>query len=342
MNTTTTEQTAAPAGGQAGGLLEARVHRIRPLADGIIEIDLRPTAGRDLPAFTAGSHIDVELPVASTQGRALVRQYSLAGDPADRSRYLIGVGLDARSRGGSRYLHEALAEGDTLRISAPRNHFPLEEAHAGWSVLVAGGIGVTPLMAMARRLSALGKPWVLYLCARTPERAAYLHELRALPGGRVITVFDGVPGGRPIDLAAVFDAAPGGTHFYCCGPASLLKAFEAEAKRAAPGRAHVEWFQPKVPAQPAGADQAFTLRLARRGLALTVLPGKSMLDTLLEAGVHVPHSCCDGVCGTCETRVLEGIPDHRDAVLFGADAEANDRMMVCVSRARSASITLDL
>lgn len=340
MNTTATDIAAMPAGAEAG-ILDACVHRIRTLAEGIIEIDLRPVAGMELPQYTAGAHIDVELPVPDVQGRKLVRQYSLAGDPADRSRYLIGVGLDAQSRGGSRYLHETLAEGDTLRISVPRNHFPLDE-RAGQSVLVAGGIGVTPLVAMARRLSALGKPWELYLCARTPERAAYLEELTALAGGRVITVFDGVPGGRPIDLPRLFEAASDDTHFYCCGPSSLMEAFEVQAKRASPQRVHVEWFKPRTPVPSEGGDKAFTLKLARRGLALTVLPEKTMLDALLEAGVDVPHSCCDGVCGTCETRVLEGIPDHRDSVLFGAEADANDRVIVCVSRAKSDSITLDL
>lgn len=338
MNATTTDMTASSTGAQ-GGSLDACVHRIRTLVDGIIEIELHPTTGSELPAYTAGAHIDVQIPLRD--GDLLVRQYSLAGDPADRGRYLIGVSLDADSRGGSRYLHEMLAEGDTLRIGVPRNHFPLEE-DAGQSVLVAGGIGVTPLVAMVRRLSTLGKPWVLYLCARTPERAAYLDELAALPGGRVITAFDGVPGGRPIDLPSLFEAAPADTHFYCCGPSSLMEAFEAQAKQVAAERVHVEWFRPRTLPQPVGEERAFALKLARRGLELTVEPGRSMLDALLEAGVDVPHSCCDGVCGTCETRVLEGIPDHRDSVLFGADAQANDRVIVCVSRAKSESITLDL
>lgn len=340
MSTTSSGLTAASASTETG-TLDACVHRIRTLAEGIIEIDLRPAAGHELPAYTAGAHIDVELPVLDAQGHKLVRQYSLAGDPSDRGRYLIGVGLDAQSRGGSRWLHETLEEGDTLRISAPRNHFLLEE-HAGHSVLVAGGIGVTPLVAMARRLSALGKRWVIYLCARTAERAAYLDVLAALPGGRVVPVFDGVPGGQPIDLPSLFETAPADAHFYCCGPASLMEAFEAQAKQVAAERVHVEWFRPRTLPQPEGGDRAFVLKLARRGLELTVEPGTSILDALLEAGVDVPHSCCDGVCGTCETRVLEGIPDHRDAVLFGADAQANDRIIVCVSRAKSESITLDL
>lgn len=329
----------APAMDQPGAL-SVRVHRIRTLAEGIREIELRATDGDRLPAFTAGAHIDVEVPAPG--GAVLVRQYSLAGDPADRGRYLIGVVLDALSRGGSKYLHDALREGDALRIGAPRNHFPLNEG-AGLSRLVAGGIGVTPLVAMARRLSALGRPWELFLCARTPERAAYLPELEALPGGRVMPVFDGVPGGRPIDFASVFGDAPDDTHFYCCGPGSLMEAFEAAAQGVSANRVHVEWFKPRAPVQSAeSGDRTFTVKLARQGIELTVPAGKSMLDAILEAGGNVPHSCCDGVCGTCETTVLDGIPDHRDSVLFGADAEANDRIIVCVSRARSATLTLDL
>jgi tetrachlorobenzoquinone reductase len=323
-----------------GSSLTVRVHRIRKLAEGIKEIELRSELGEDLPAFTAGAHIDVEIPTAGAAGTHLIRQYSLAGDPADRTRYLIGVGLSAQSRGGSRYLHDALREGESLRIGTPRNLFPLNES-AGLSRLVAGGIGVTPLVAMARRLSALGKPWELFLCAQTPARAAYLPELEALACGRVTTVFDGVPGGRPIDLGLVFGGAPNDTHFYCCGPSSLMAAFESSAKDLPADRVHMEWFSPKAPTQ-AAADHSFVVKLVKQGMEVTVPPGKSILDAILEAGGTVPHSCCDGVCGTCETPVLDGIPDHRDSVLFGAEADANNRIIVCVSRAKSASLTLDL
>lgn len=322
--------------------LPVRVVRMRALAEGIKELELRRSDGEDLPEFTAGAHIDVEIPATDAGGARLVRQYSLAGDPADRGRYLIGVGLDAQSRGGSSYLHQRLREGDVLRIGIPRNHFPLNES-AALSRLVAGGIGVTPLVAMARRLGALGKPWELFLCARTPARAAYVSELEALPGGKVISFFDGVPGGRPIDFSSVFDAVPSDTHFYCCGPASLMEAFESAARDISGDRVHVEWFKPRTPVQPIdGGERSFMVKLARQGIEVHVPPGKSMLDAILEAGGHVPNSCCDGVCGTCETPVLDGIPDHRDSVLFGADAEANDRIIVCVSRAKSATLTLDL
>jgi vanillate O-demethylase ferredoxin subunit len=210
---------------------------------------------------------------------------------------------------------------------------------------VAGGIGITPLLAMARRLSQLGRAWTLYYCARTPSHAAFLDDLQALPG-TVVTVFDAIPGGKPIDLQMVLRRAPAGAHFYCCGPESLMQAFEAAAGGRDPATIHVEWFKPRpvaaVLANTQGAARSFPVHLARSAITLNVPAEKSILDVLLEAGIPVPHSCCDGVCGTCETRVLGGIPEHLDSVLFGDDAKAIDKMMVCISRCRSAELTLDL
>jgi ferredoxin-NADP reductase len=322
--------------------LQVRVARIAAVADGVVALELCPLHGQVLRPFTAGAHIDIELPVRDATGQALVRQYSLCNDPAERDRYVVAVAKDAHSRGGSAWLHECLKEGDELAIGGPRNHFPLVES-AAHSVLVAGGIGITPLLAMARRLSALGRPWTLHYAARTPERAAFLPELMALPG-TVDPVFDGVPGGQPIDLAAVVAQAPADAHLYCCGPAGLMEAFERAAAARPASHVHVEWFKPRTagPDAPAGGDRFFELRLARSAMALQVPPDKSILDVLIEAGIPVQHSCCDGVCGTCETRVLDGVPDHRDSVLFGDDALSTDRIMVCVSRACGPSLTLDL
>jgi ferredoxin-NADP reductase len=318
--------------------LIARVSRVERVANDVISVELRAGDGYTLSPFAAGAHIDVELPVRNADGHFIVRQYSLCNDPAEHERYVIGVGRDANSRGGSRWQHDALVEGAALRISTPRNHFQLVES-ANDSVLVAGGIGITPLLAMARRLSRLGRRWTLYHCARSPERAAFLDELRQLPG-TAVPVFDGIPGGRPIDLPVVLAQAPADAHLYCCGPAPLMEAFERAAATRPASHVHVEWFKPRaVAAQP---DGAFEVRLARTGLHLTVPAGQSILDVLVGAGIAVQHSCCDGVCGTCETRVLEGTPDHRDSVLFGDDANATDKLMVCVSRSRSASLTLDL
>jgi tetrachlorobenzoquinone reductase len=322
--------------------MNVRVARVTPAAHDVVAIELRAVDGYALTPFAAGAHIDIELPVRDADGRFMVRQYSLCNDPADQDRYIVAVGRDANSRGGSTWLHDKLKKDDTLRISTPRNHFQLVEA-AAHSVLVAGGIGITPLLAMARRLSALVRPWTLYYCARTPERAAFLSELAALPG-TVTPVFDGIPGGKAIDLAQVLGQAPANAHLYCCGPASLMEAFERAAGDRPSQYVHVEWFKPRPAstAMAADADGPFEVKLARNGMCLQVPTGKSILDVLIEAGIAVQHSCCDGVCGTCETRVLEGIPEHRDSVLFGDDAKRTDRMMVCVSRTRGPSLTLDL
>jgi ferredoxin-NADP reductase len=317
-----------------------RITDILRKAEGVVALELHAADGRALDAFTAGSHIDVELPVRDASGRPLQRQYSLCNDPSEQERYVIGVGRDAASRGGSLWLHEQARVGDMLQISAPRNHFELDE-DAEDSILVAGGIGITPLLAMARRLSALGKRWTLYYCARTPERAAFLDELEALPG-KVVRVFDGVPGGAPIELPRVVADAPRHAHLYCCGPVSMLEAFQQAAAQRDPGHVHVEWFKPRQATPAAGGEGAFQITLARTGLKLDVPAGKSILDILLEAGVPIQHSCCDGVCGTCETRVLGGVPEHRDSVLFGDEAGTTGRMMVCVSRSASPELVLDL
>ena len=322
--------------------LVVRVAAITQAAEGVLSLELRAADGYTLSPFTAGSHIDVELPVRDSDGHFMVRQYSLCNDPSQHDRYVIAVGRDANSRGGSVWLHDRLTVGDTLHIGTPRNHFQLFEPAAD-SVLVAGGIGITPLLAMARRLSALGRRWTLYYCARTPARAAFLDELLKLPGV-VIPVFDGVPGGAPIDFSSVMAQAPADAHLYCCGPTSLMEAFEKAAGSRPPHHVHVEWFKPRplAPGENASGEGPFDVLLHRSGMTLRVPAGKSILDVLVDAGIAVPHSCCDGVCGTCETRVLEGVPQHRDSVLFGDEAQSTDRMMVCVSRCAGPRLTLDL
>jgi vanillate O-demethylase ferredoxin subunit len=322
--------------------LTVRVAKIERAAEDVLALELRAAPGYVLSPFTAGSHIDVELPAKDAAGHFIVRQYSLCNPPSEHDRYLIAVGRDANSRGGSTWIHDTLKEGDTLRISTPRNHFPLVE-DASATVLVAGGIGITPMLAMASRLSALGRKWTLYYCARTPQRAAFKEILEQLPG-ELVPVYDGVPGGSPIDLVEVMKSAPADAHLYCCGPTSLMEAFEKAAQARPAQHVHVEWFKPRPTAAAAQGDweETFSIKLARTGTTLAVPANKSILDVLIDAGVSVPYSCCDGVCGTCETRVLDGIPEHRDSVLFGEEAAANDRIMVCVSRCRTPSLTLDL
>ncbi|GAA4336701.1 PDR/VanB family oxidoreductase [Pigmentiphaga soli] len=322
-------------------LLNLYVHAKRVEADGVVSLDLRAPGGAGLPPFTAGAHIDIHVPQPDPGGRPLIRQYSLCNDPAERHRYVIGVGRAPQSAGGSLYLHDVLPEGATVQVGAPRNLFALDET-AGRTVLIAGGIGITPLLAMARRLSALGRDWTLYYCVREPRRAAFLAEALALPG-RVVPIFDGVPGVAPIDLKAIAAAAGPDTHLYCCGPTSLMRAFEQALAARRPQTVHVEWFSPPEPgARPQAADGAFEVRLARSGRTFTIPPGKTILDVLLDAGVDAPYGCCGGVCGACEVGVVEGSPVHLDSIFMGQEAEVSDRMMICVSRCKGDSITLDL
>lgn len=318
-----------------------QVAALEQVAQDVLAIELRPLPGASLTPFNAGSHIDVELPIEDVHGGPVLRQYSLCNDPAQGHRYLIAVGLDALGRGGSRWIHQQLKLGDALRVGKPRNQFPLVESSTN-TVLIAGGIGVTPLLAMARRLSSLGRSWTFFYCARTPERAAFLQELQALPG-KVIPVFDGLADSYRLDLDAVVAAQPRDAHFYCCGPSSLMEAFERAASPLPAAQVHVEWFKPRpLPEKKECATGTFEIKLARHGGNFIVPPDRSILDVLVDAGIQIPHSCCDGVCGTCETRVIKGVPDHRDSVLFGEDAKSLDRMMVCVSRSAGPSLTLDL
>lgn len=305
-------------------------------AEGILGLELVPAApGAPLPAFTAGAHIDLHLPGGP------VRSYSLLNDPAERHRWCVAVHRDPASRGGSRQVHEQLRPGQLLTVSPPRNHFPLDEG-APLSVLIAGGIGITPLLCMVRRLTALGRPWVLHHAARTRAHSAFGDELQALAaqgGGTLHRVFDQEPGGRMIDIAALVADLPDGAHVYCCGPAGMLAAFERATAGLPPERVHLEYFAAKdAPAASGG----FSVKLRRDGRTVPVPPGQSILDALAAIGAEPPWSCREGVCGTCEVRVLEGVPDHHDMVLSPAQRDANDRMMVCCSGAKSPLLVLDL
>jgi len=316
--------------------LQVRVRSITWEAEGILSFDLRPMPPRhELPPFTAGSHIDVHLP------NGMIRSYSLLGSQDERQRYLIGVNKDADSRGGSRYMHETLRAGDALTISAPRNNFALDES-APHSVFIAGGIGITPLWSMVRRLHALGRPWHLHYAARTRQNAAFvdaLQALRAEGAGELHLSFDREPGGRMLDLPGIVAALPPDAHVYCCGPLPMLDAFEQATAALSPERVHVEYFAARESADTAGG---YSVELARSGRVIAVEPGHTILDSLRDAGIEPPYSCCEGVCGTCEVRVLEGVPDHRDLVLSNAEKAANDRMMICCSGSRSARLVLDL
>lgn len=315
--------------------LQAFVHTLRFEAQDTISVELRPVGGGEWPAFTAGSHIDLQLP------NGLVRSYSLSNDSRERHRYVVGVLRDRASRGGSRCVHEALRVGMPISISEPRNHFALDEG-ASHSVLVAGGIGITPMLCMARRLQSQGSSFEMLYFARDRQSAAFLPELQAL-GMPLQLHFDAEAGGPP-DLRALLAqrAADAGLHHYACGPTPMLDAFEKHCSELGHVHAHVERFSPVEIQAASDARSDYTVELKRSGRFIAVTPEHSLLDTLLAAGVKIDHSCCEGVCGSCETRVLSGVPDHRDSVLSAKEKASNKLMMLCVSGCKSETLVLDL
>ncbi|MDD1530437.1 oxidoreductase [Bradyrhizobium sp. WBOS7] len=317
----------------AGDLQELRVKRISYEAESINSYELVPPAGGDLGPFTAGSHIDLHLK------NGMIRSYSLVNDQSERHRYVIAVNRDAAGRGGSSFVHDSFRAGDTVTVSMPRNNFALRE-DAESSLLIAGGIGITPLLSMIRRLQALRRPWKLSYAARTRRAAAFLDELGTIdPAAQLHVHFDDEHGGRPLDLAAIVGNAPVGTHLYCCGPVPMLEAFEKATAGRPAEHVHVEYFQAK---QAPAVDGGFEVRLARSNRTIAVEPGKTILNAVLDAGVMANYSCSEGVCGTCETRVIEGIPDHRDLFLSPEEQAANKTIMICCSGSKSGTLVLDL
>jgi tetrachlorobenzoquinone reductase len=314
-------------------LLDAFVRTLRQEAIGVLSVELIPQLGAHFPEFAPGSHIDLHLP------NGLVRSYSLCNSFHEKNRYVLGILQDSRSRGGSRYVHEALRCGASIPISEPRNNFALDQTAAA-TILLAGGIGITPILSMYRTLREMNAEVRLIYCARSRRQAAFLDELERL-GGDVQLHFDDEHDGKPLDLTSALASSPSGVHAYCCGPEVMLNAFEAACSQTGIEHVHVERFAGGAGLQ-ASTVGGFTVELARSGKTLEISEGKSILRTLLDAGVDVDHSCEEGVCGACETRVLSGCPDHRDSVLSTEQKSANKVMMVCVSGLKSGRLVLDL
>jgi vanillate O-demethylase ferredoxin subunit len=316
--------------------LQVRVRATTYEAQNILGFELVPLdPATALPGFTAGAHIELHLP------SGLRRSYSLLNDPNETHRYCIGVNRDAHSRGGSRYMHEQLRTGAVLTIGAPRNLFAMDES-SPFNVFIAGGIGITPMLGMIARSQAMGTPWRLHYAARTRQHAGFLDVLsryQGQPGAEVQLNFDQEPGGRMLDLNAVIAAIPAGAHVYACGPTPMLDAYEKASASLPPERVHREYFAAK---ETAATDGCYTVTLARSQRTLQIQPGQTLLDGLIAIGAEPTFSCQQGICGTCEVKVLEGRPDHRDMVLSDAEKAANDRMMVCCSGAQSARLVLDL
>ncbi|GAA3528242.1 PDR/VanB family oxidoreductase [Amycolatopsis ultiminotia] len=310
--------------------LHLTVGRRTAIAQDVVEFELHPRHGGDLPEWQPGAHIDIVI------GAGSVRQYSLCGDPGDRTSYRIAVLRRSDGRGGSAWLHEQLHEGARVVVHGPRNHFPLEPAPH--YVFLAGGIGITPLLPMIRKVSGEGADWSLHYGGRTLASMAYAGELRAIDASRVrVLPFDEC---GLIDLAAALDEAAPEARVYCCGPEPLIAAAEAACDRR--GLAlRTERFSPKQIGSAQG-DAPFTVRIASTGAELTVPPDRSIVDVLIEAGVDMLTSCEEGTCGTCETAVLDGRPDHRDSVLTEEEQAAGDRVLPCVSRSLTPRLVLDL
>ncbi len=316
-------------------MISVRVAACRQEALDIIGIELVRDDGAPLPAFSAGSHIDLHLP------GGLVRQYSLCNHPDEFHRYQIGVLKDPASRGGSAAVH-ALTEGARLQISEPRNLFPLVH-EARRSLLFAGGIGITPILCMAERLANLGADFELHYCARSVERAAFVDRLRQGSfSDRVHFHFDDRKGGEPLDASALLSEPAEGTHLYVCGPGGFMDHVLGTAKAQGWDEAnlHREYFSAAPTSQ--ADDGSFEVQLSSSGRVLQVPADQSVAQVLEAAGVIVPLSCEQGICGTCLTRVLEGEPDHRDLFMTEAEQAANDQFTPCCSRSKSTRLVLDL
>jgi vanillate O-demethylase ferredoxin subunit len=314
---------------------DVRVARKTCEAEAICSYELVTLDGTPLPPFEAGAHIDVHL------SGSLVRQYSLCNPPGETHRYLIGVLRDAGSRGGSQAMHDHIDTGSTLTISAPKNHFPLVEARR--TLLFAGGIGITPILAMAEALASRGAAFEMHYSARSPERAAFKERL-ATPhlAGQVHFHYDSGDAAQKLDLARLLARPDAGTHLYVCGPQGFIDHVlgAARAHGWPQAQLHVEYFS--AAAVDTSGDRAFEVKLASSGRVVTVPAGTSVLKALAAQGVEIAYSCEEGVCGTCLTRVLEGVPEHRDMYLTEEEQAANDQFTPCCSRAKTAVLVLDL
>lgn len=294
---------------------------------------LRTVDGGELPAFTPGSHIDVFLP------NGIIRQYSLLNDCRSRSHYEVAVHRTPDSRGGSSFIHANLEAGAQLEISRPKNNFPLDTSREKM-LFIAGGIGITPILSMIHCCRAQSLDWHLLYLARARENAAFRDSLASIAGDRVRFHFD-TEAGKLFEFNVASLGIEPGVHIYCCGPGPMMRAVESFSAAHPENPAHFEWFKPPETAKVASSDGPFTVKLNRSGRILSIPEGKSVLEVLEESGMDWPCSCREGMCRTCEAHVLEGVPDHRDYVLSEAERVAGKSMMLCVSRAKTPSITLD-
>lgn len=316
------------------GWLRLKVAHRHTAGRDIVVFDLEDPSGRPLPRFAAGAHVDVRT------GGGIVRQYSLCNDPRERHRYRLGVLLDPASRGGSAAIHAGFAQGDLVEIGLPRNLFAIRDPSRP-ALLFGGGIGITPLLAMAYELEAARGRFSLHYCVRDRARAAFLGEIEAGPlAPHAALHLDDGPQEQRLDVAAVLASSAPDTDLYVCGPAGFIDFVLAEAGRAGwtDERLHAERFDATV-----GLDgDSFELIAERSGRRFTIPAGRSAADVLLEAGIDVPISCEQGICGTCLCDVLEGTPEHRDLVQSDAEKAANKQIALCCSRSLTPTLRVDI
>jgi ferredoxin-NADP reductase len=310
------------------------VHRRHVAADCVVALDLVDPQGGDLPAWEPGAHIDLML------DEGLVRQYSLCGDPRDAKTWRVGVLLDPQSRGGSRHVHENLGDGASVRVRGPRNHFPLVDSPR--YLFIAGGIGITPIMAMVESAHRAGSDWTLIYLGRSRSTMAFAEALSDSYGDRV-TVWADDENGQFFDLNGALGEPAEQTLVYCCGPEPLLSAVEDHCSHWPEGSLHIERFAAKAPAEAAAeALDTFKVVCQRSAVTVEVSGETSILEALEDADVPILSSCLEGICGTCEAIVLEGTPDHRDSMLTDAERASGNKILTCVSRSCSEKLVLDL
>jgi vanillate O-demethylase ferredoxin subunit len=311
------------------------VRQIVVEAERIRSYELVDPNGAALPPFTAGAHIDVWLP------SGLARSYSLANDPTESHRYVIAVQRELAGRGGSAEMHDVIVEGALVPISAPRNNFPLA-TDATHHRLIAGGIGITPILSMVRELERTGQAWSLHYCTREPSQTAFRALLAAAPfADRVRLHHDGGNPANGLDFAMLLRAPTKGEKVYCCGPTGFMNAVQQAMTHWPAGSLHLEHFS-AAPAVPVSANDSFEVELQSSGKVLIVPPDRSILQVLEENGIEVESVCCEGVCGTCAVPVIEGTPDHRDVVFDDEMRASNKWITVCCSRSLSKRLKLAL
>lgn len=315
--------------------MKLEVSRIKIEAERVKSFELRSVEGGQLPLFTPGSHLVIQVQLQSGQSEG--RRYSILSDSEDRTRYEIAVLREETGRGGSRFLHEAVGEGDLLEVSEPRNDFQMA-SDASHSILIAGGIGITPILPLLRRMISEGAPYEMHYAARARETMAYVEDVERLAGYRATLYFGGRAGATPLDIPALLSEPTEGGHIYVCGPVELIRAVRDTAleKGWRPRQIHFESFGGAAQTD----DRPIKVELARSKMSVEVSASQSILDALLEAGVWATYDCKRGECGMCMTPVLQGEPDHRD--VFLTESDRGSFMCTCVSRSKTDGLVLDL